>query len=72
MTIKQIRNELQALKEQLAGPAAVAGPSVLDDIEARLARLADRQDGTGEHSSAAQRADLATWWRNRFGQEMIQ
>ena len=69
MTIKRVREELQALKEQLTGPSSVAGPSALDDIEARLERLAVRQREAGEQPTPSDTAGFAMWWRERFGQE---
>ena len=70
MNMKRIREELQALKEQIASPARVEEPSALQDIEARLDRLAGRQLDTDEQPTASGMAGLATWWRERFGQEI--
>jgi hypothetical protein len=70
MTMKRIRCELDALREALSAPAAVSAPSALDDIGSRLERLAVRQHDATGHLTAVQMAELAQWWKQRFGKEL--
>ena len=71
MTVKHIRQELDALRERLTGGAAAPpGPSAIDDIEARIDRMAVRQREDEKSSAANDLAGLARWWRERFGQEI--
>ena len=70
MTVKRVRQELDAIRESLATPVTAREPSAFQDIDSRLDRLAARQREAGERPTATQMAGLATWWRERFGQEM--
>ena len=70
MTVKRIREEIDALREALIARVAIQQISALADIETRLDRLAARQREAVEQATAADMAGLAAWLNQRFGVEL--
>ena len=70
MTVRRIREEMDALREALIAPVAGQQISALSDINVRLDRLAERQSDSPGQPTNAEMAGLSMWWRQRFNTEM--
>lgn len=70
MTVKRIREELQTLRNELAGPERVDGRSAKIELEARIDRIAAHCSASGLKVTAAQSEELSAWWTARFGRVM--
>ena len=67
MTVKKIREELDALRQELAAPSGTVQPSAREALIDRLNGLASRM---GDRNATADYGELASWWREKFGRDL--
>ena len=69
MSVKLVRQELHALREELNRPGPAREPNALEEILARLDHIAERMRAAGElpEPTPEDMEHIAAYFRDRFG-----